>query len=105
MQGVVVASGSSVGAIDVELVALAKVSGRLVFDVATPPQRVMLLLHAVAGGQTQRRSMKSDAGFVFGGIPVGTYRAEVRIGGATRPAGTITVTAPATENVILRVGS
>ena len=84
---------------------LAKVSGRLVFDPPPPQQRVMLLLHAVAGGQTHRRSMKSDGKFQFGGIPVGTYRAEVRIGGATKPAGTITVTAPATEDVILRVGS
>lgn len=101
--GIAVAAGGVVGPVDVRLARLAKLTGRLLFEEPLSPRPVVLVLHGPTTNGRQQRRMRSDAAFEFREIPVGTYRAEVRIGRDVKSAGAITVSAPETTDVVLRV--
>ncbi|MCA8952831.1 MAG: carboxypeptidase regulatory-like domain-containing protein, partial [Planctomycetes bacterium] len=103
--GIAVAAGARVGPLDVRLVRLAELHGQVVPDRPIGPEGAVLVLHPLdrgAAARPQRATVGPDGSFSVRAIAVGEYRAELVRDGARTPFGTVRVTLPKTEGVLLR---
>lgn len=101
--GIVITRGGVTGPLDVTIARQVKVAGRVVFSTPTPPERAALMLHPADGGAPLRTKVEPDGSFELPAAPVGSYRAEVRVPGATKAAGHVDVVAPETRGLVLTV--